>query len=53
MEGGKSGEKNHNEGDNVRKDKISKQPLKDSPPRQHSPMMNHYQSRMRFPICNE
>jgi hypothetical protein len=44
MEGGKSGEKSHNEGDNVGKDRISKKSLEDFPPRQHSPMINHYWS---------
>jgi hypothetical protein len=32
VEGGKSGEKNHNNGDNVGKDKNLEQPLDDSPP---------------------
>ncbi len=32
MEGGKNGEKSHNEGNNVEKDRISKQSLEDSPP---------------------
>jgi hypothetical protein len=32
LEGGKSGEKNHNEGDSVGKDRISKQPPEDFPP---------------------
>ncbi len=33
MEGGKSGEKDHNRGDSVGKDRISQQPPKDSAPR--------------------
>lgn len=37
MEGGKSGEKSHNDGDNVVKDKNSKHPPNDSPPQQHFP----------------
>jgi len=32
LENGKSGEKNHNEGENVGKDRISKQAPEDSPP---------------------
>jgi hypothetical protein len=37
----------------VGKDRISEQPPEDSPPRQHSPMIDHYQSCMHFSICNE
>ncbi len=48
-----SGEKSQNKGDNVGKDKISTQPLEDSPPWHHSPMMDHYQNHIHFPICNE
>lgn len=33
VEGGKSGEKDHNRGDSVGKDRISQQPPKDSAPR--------------------
>jgi hypothetical protein len=36
-----NGEKNHNKGDSVGKDKISKQPFKDFSPQQYSPMMDH------------
>jgi hypothetical protein len=53
MEGSKSGEKSHNDGDNVGKDKNSKHPPNDSPPQQHSPMTNHYRSHICFPICNK
>lgn len=52
-EGGKSGEKNHNEGYSVRKDKNSEQPPKDSTPWQHSPLMDHDQNHIHFPIYNE
>jgi hypothetical protein len=37
VEGGKSGEKNHNDGDNVGKDKNSKHPPNDFPSQQHFP----------------
>jgi hypothetical protein len=37
----------------VGRDRISEQPLEDSPRWQHSPMIDHYQSCMHFPICNE
>jgi hypothetical protein len=53
IEGGKSGDKSHNEGYSVKKDKNSEQPSKDSTPRQHSPLTNHYQSHIRFLIYNE
>lgn len=53
MDSGKSGEKSHNEGENVGRDRISKQPLQDSPPQQHSPLTYHYQSHICLPICNE
>jgi hypothetical protein len=53
VEGGKNGEKSHNNGGNVGKDKNSKHPPNDFPPQQHSPMMDHYRSRICFPICNK
>ncbi len=51
VEGGKSGEKSHNNGGNVGKDKNSKHPPNDSPPQQHSPMTDHYQSYVCFPFA--
>ncbi len=53
VEGGKSGEKNHNDGGNMGKDKNSEHPPNDFPPQQRSPMMDHYRSRICFPICNK
>jgi hypothetical protein len=38
LENGKSGEKNHNEGESVGRDRISKHQPKDFPPLQHSPL---------------
>ncbi len=53
MESGESKEKSHNEGESVGKDRISEQPLQDSPPQQHSPLIDHYQTHMCLPIYNE
>jgi hypothetical protein len=41
VEGGKNGEKSHNDGDSLGKDMNSKKPLKDFPPLQHSPMTEY------------
>jgi hypothetical protein len=53
LESGKSGEKSHNDGEIVGRDKILEQQLEDSPPRHHSPLTNHYQNCIRLSICNE
>ncbi len=41
VEGGKNGEKSHNNGDSLGKDRKSKKPLEDLPPQQHSPMIEY------------
>jgi len=37
----------------VWRDRISEHQPKDSPPQQHSPLMDHYQSSIHLSICNE
>ncbi len=41
MEGGKNGEKSHNDGDSLGKDRNFKKPHEDFPPQQHSPMLEY------------
>ncbi len=50
---GKSGEKNHNEGENVGRDKILKHQPEDSPSWSHSPLTDQYQNCICLSICNE
>jgi len=53
LESGWSRKKSHNEGKSVGRDRISEQPLEDSPPWQHSPLIDYYQTHIRRPIYNK
>ncbi len=50
LESGKSGEKNHNKGKNVGRDKILEHQPEYSPPQQHSPLTYCYWSCIRLSI---
>jgi hypothetical protein len=41
VEGGKNGEKSHNDGDSLGRDKNSEKPLEDLPPQQHFLMIEY------------
>ncbi len=53
LESGKSRKTSHNEGKSVGRDMISEQPLEDSPPWQHSPLIDYYRTHIRCPIYNK
>ncbi len=53
LESGKSRKKSHNEGKNVGRGRILEQPLEDSPPWQHSPLIDYYQIHICHPIYNK